>query len=88
MNFKEAKAKLKELAAGEYHSLSFEVTEFAGDGTQKAECACYIAEVGWTAKAPNFEKAIAQMEEMILHHDDPQLIEDMMPEVIEMRETA
>jgi hypothetical protein len=41
MTFQEAKEKLKGIANGRYHSLSYELTEYAGGG-QQPECLVYI----------------------------------------------
>jgi hypothetical protein len=41
MTFLQAKTELKEMAKGEYHSLSYEMTEYS-DGEIRVECRVYI----------------------------------------------
>lgn len=41
MNFREAKDKLKEIAAGRYHLLGYQLTEYQS-GELKPECTVYI----------------------------------------------
>lgn len=60
MTFKEAKAALKEMAEGKYHSIKFEQTEYA-DGQIKSECSVYIADLGHTADHETFEDALQAM---------------------------
>ena len=43
MKFKEAKEKLKELAGGKYHSISYEETVF-DDGHTTVKCAIYVGD--------------------------------------------
>lgn len=62
MKFIEAKEKLKVLAAGRYHTLSFSLTEYA-DGRQETECYIYV-DPNVTARASTWERAFikAQLE--------------------------
>jgi len=45
MTFLEAKAELKEIARGEYHSVRYEVTEYASGG-EEVDCYVYIHDYG------------------------------------------
>ena len=60
MTFKEAKAALKKMAEGKYHSIEFEQTEYA-DGQIKSECSVYIDNLGHTANHETFEDALHAM---------------------------
>jgi len=46
MTFQTAKYKLKEIAKGRYHAVTYELVEHF-DGTQKNECSGYIDGVGY-----------------------------------------
>ena len=48
MNFKEAEAKLAEIAGGEYHTLKYE-KKFFGKGDAATECIIYIHGQGYTS---------------------------------------
>lgn len=48
MNFFEAKAKLKKMANGEYHTLRYTLSE--SDGTQSQLCSVYIHGGDWIDK--------------------------------------
>lgn len=60
MTFEEAKAALKEMAQGRYHSISFELTEYQ-DGRAKPMCSVYIENLGWTSDHATFEDALQEM---------------------------
>jgi hypothetical protein len=46
MTFQQAKDKVKRLAEGKYHGISFELNEFS-TGEQRIECSIYIADETW-----------------------------------------
>lgn len=60
MTFMEAKEKLKEIAAGKYHSLKFELTEFHTGGLN-TECSIYINGTDWFS-GRTWEDAFARLE--------------------------
>ena len=46
MNFQQAKDKLKKLAKGKYHSISYEISEYPPDGLEQ-KCSVYISGYNW-----------------------------------------
>ena len=49
MDFKEAHAKLQEVAGGAYNSISYEVTTYRG-GKREQQCGVYVDQKGWHTK--------------------------------------
>jgi len=60
MKFEEAKDKLKSLAGGRYHSLSYELTEFSGGGL-RVKCWAYV-DPRIATEGPNWKDALVKME--------------------------
>jgi len=60
MKFNEAKDKLKNLAGRKYHSLSYELTEFAGGGLQ-AKCWAYV-DPSIATEGSNWKDVLDKME--------------------------
>lgn len=83
MTFKDAKAALKAMAGGKYHSLKFELNEYES-GDIRPECAVYIDGLGHVQGCASFELALANMEIKIQQKDNPQLLEEMIPEQLDM----
>ncbi len=79
MTFKEAKAALKELAEDKYYALKFQSATYT-DGTERITITAYIDGIGHTPDFPNYELALTSMQAMILQKDNPQLIDEMIPE--------
>lgn len=67
MTFQEAKAKLKEVSNGRYHSIGYELTEFAAGGFE-TECSVYI-DPGRRGTGPTFEEAFARLGVPMDTHD-------------------
>lgn len=80
MTFNDAKAALKALAGGKYHSIKFEVNEYEG-GDIRPACGVYIDGFGHVSECANFEIALANMEAKIQQKDNPQLVEEMTLDV-------
>ena len=79
MTFKEAKAKLKEIADGKYHSIQYELTEHE-DGNLASECEIYIDKEGWY-KDSTWEEAFFTREKAlrIFKPVTQEIIEAQMP---------
>lgn len=63
MNFKEARAKLKEISGGRYRSLSYEVTDPV-EGTPEIRCSVYIDGFNYQ-KGKTWEEALMKMKQEI-----------------------
>lgn len=63
MKFSEAKSKLKELARGKYHSISFEVSEYT-HGNRETGCTLYI-DGHSHATGYTWEEAFSALERLI-----------------------
>lgn len=63
MKFSEAKDKLKELAKGKYHSLTFDFSEYSS-GKIESQCRLYISEHG-SKEGSTWEEAFAALEKEI-----------------------
>ena len=64
MKFQQAAEKLKEMAGGKYHSISYEMTTYAS-GDQRASCKMYIEGLGWTSDVPTWESALDYAQAML-----------------------
>lgn len=64
MTFMEAKAAIKDLAAGEFHSVQFELVEYA-NGSVKHICRAYIAGSVWTEGHATWEAVIEEAKQRI-----------------------
>ena len=60
MTFKQAKAKLKGLAKGEYHSISYELEEYS-DNSRGQRCGLYIHGGKWCIE-DSWEEAFKELE--------------------------
>lgn len=80
MTFQKAKDKLKKLAKGEYHTISFELTEHPG-GALDPRCRMYIHGYGYTQSWATFELAWQEMKtKKALPLTEPQ-ISEMIPQM-------
>jgi hypothetical protein len=61
MNFSEAKDEMKKLAGGKYHSIKYELTEYAS-GVLEADCYLYL-DPRICVSAPTWESAILMMKQ-------------------------
>ena len=77
LNFKEAKAKLKETADGKYHFIRYGLVEFVG-GRLKPECAIYIDGEKLFYSGETWEEAFSERER-ILEVVKQKTIEAQMP---------
>lgn len=64
MTFREAKDKLKELAGGRYHRLSYELTEHSS-GKLEAECRLYIDPKISSGYQSTWEEAFAELQKVM-----------------------
>lgn len=62
MKFIDAKNKLKKLASGKYHSIGYNLTEFA-DGGLDAKCSLYI-DPRISVSATTWKEALGKMKEI------------------------
>jgi len=63
MNFITAKNKLKKLANGKYHSITYELNEYS-NGKLETKCYLYI-DPGISLKAPTWTEAFAKLEKYL-----------------------
>ena len=80
MTFNDAKTALKALAGGRYHSVKFELTEYVS-GEIRTECGVYIDGLGHSNTFLTYDLALANMEAIIKQKDEPQAIDEMIPEI-------
>ncbi len=85
MKFQEAKAALKEMAKGEYHSIVFELSEYSKDcqavkGGFTAKCKTYINSFGWSGECASWEMALTDMAEIIKRQGDLNAATEQAPE--------
>ena len=67
MKFSEAKEKLKKIANGRYHSISYELAE-SHFGDQRSECRIYIHDgvnLSVSAKGKTFEECFNKLENAV-----------------------
>lgn len=81
MTFLEAKAALKDLAKGEYHSISYEISEYSSGGLD-IKCTLYVHGYRYTADCRTWEDAIQDMKQQMGIYDpigDVRRVLEQMP---------
>lgn len=80
MTFMEAKAAIEDLAAGEYHSVQFELAEYS-DGSVRPTCRAYIGKgTFWTEGHATWEAVIEEAKQRIEQEESAVDIAIIAPE--------
>jgi len=81
MTFLEAKTALKELAKGEYHSISYEISEYSSGGLE-IKCTMYVHGYRHTTDCKTWEDALFNMRQQMGIYDpigDVRRVLEQMP---------